>query len=768
MAADIRWVMPEKTVVPDGFQAAIGGHPLVAETLYQRGIHSIEAARAFLDPEAYLPTPPGEMPDVDLACSLLAGAIEAQETILVWGDFDVDGQTATAVLVEGLRWLGAHVRYHIPVRASEPHGIHKQALAKELAQGFDLLLTCDTGITEHESLQILRNLAIPVIVTDHHILGESLPPAHAVINPQRLLPGHPLRTLPGVGVAYKLIEGLAAYVGCDLDLGALQELVALGVVADMAELHGDTRYLLQNGLRRLRETGRVGLRMLYQNADLNPSTLDEGHIGFQIAPRLNAVGRLGDANPMVELLTTADTSRARQLANLVEGLNIKRRSETRNVEQGALKMLAGSSADRHAPAIVLHHPAWPAGVVGIVANRLVERYQKPAILLTGEDPIHGSARSVPGVNITRAIAAQADLLNGYGGHPMAAGLSLPARHLNAFKRRFYEAVEDQLQGAPVVREIHITREAALDQLDMGLVEEIERLGPFGPGNPPLLFLLRDLRLVSGAPIGVEGEHRQVQVIDREGNALRLVWWNGGDEPLPEAAFDLVCKLSRSDYKGTPQLSAEWVDFRLSEAGVKEIEKRHVEIIDWREVSNPHARLARLIGESPDALVWGEGDLPEGLPFLGRHALQEAPHLVIWTAPPAQSVLRSVMERVQPQRVTVVGFDPNLDDQQRLMNRLAGAARYVVSHLGGETQLERLAAACASTEQAVQIGLLLWQAHGKLEIGIEQGRVRVSIAAPAPDLQAAETYRDMLTDLLDESRAYRGYFRRVDLHALITE
>jgi len=551
-----------------------------------------------------------------------------------------------------------------------------------------------------------------------------------------------------------------------VDLGGLQELVALGVVADMAELQGDTRYLLQKGLVHLRETDRVGLDLLYQNAELNPSNLNEGHIGFQIAPRLNAVGRLGDANPMVELLTTADLSRARQLANLVEGLNIKRRSETRHVEQGALKMLAGSSGDRHAPAIVLHHPTWPGGVVGIVANRLVERYQKPAILLTGEDPIHGSARSVPGLHITQVIAAQADLLNGYGGHPMAAGLSLPARQLAAFKRRFLTTVEDQLQGAPVVRELQIAQETAIAQLDLDLVEEIERLAPFGPGNPPPLFLLRDMRLVSDAQIGVEGEHRQVNVMDREGKELRLVWWNGGDEALPEAAFDLVCKLSRSDYRGTPQLSAEWIDFRLSEAGEKDLEKRHLEIIDWRLVGDPQAQVAQLLDEYPVAQVWGEGNLPKGVPFLGRHALEESPHLVIWTAPPAQSVLRRVMERVQPQRVTVVALDPNLDDLQRLMTRLGGAARYVVTHLGGEAPLERLAAGCATTQEAVQVGLQLWQAQGKLSIVLEHDRVHITVEAPDPDPQSAETYQAILADLLMESRAYRGYFRRGDLQSLI--
>lgn len=767
MNAEKNWVLPDKISIPQAFQAAIGGHPLVAQTLYQLGFKTFESARAFLDPAYYRPAPPGELPDLEIACDLLSQAIREQKHILVWGDFDVDGQTATTVLVEGLRQLGARVSYHIPVRARESHGINTQVLKTKLASGFDLLLTCDTGISEHASLQIVHNLGIPVIVTDHHTLGKNLPPANAVINPQRLDQSHPLRSLPGVGVAYKLIEGLFAWLGDTTDLGHLLELVALGIVADVAELAGDTRYLLQKGLINLRLTRRIGLGMLFQNAELNPANLNEGHIGFQIAPRLNAVGRLGDANPMVEFLTTEDTGKARAMANLIEGMNIKRRTDTRQVEQGAEMQLAASSADRHAPAILLHHPTWPGGVVGIVASRMVERYHKPTLLLTGEDPIHGSARSVPGVHITEVIAAQADLLNGYGGHPMAAGLSMPAQNLTAFKRRFNVTIETRLRDVEIVDEVQVAQEVKIEQLSLDLVREIDRLAPFGPGNPPLQFLLRDLTLISESTVGSDQEHRQVIVADSSGNELRMIWWNGADEPLPEAQFDLVCKLSESDYRGSPQLSAEWVDFRLSEAGEIEFKARHVDIIDARAAVNPQAQLETCLAEDSQASVWGEGDLPGDLLCRGRHELQINPHLIIWTAPPSQSVLQRVIRLTKPHKVTVFAFDPNMDDQARFMNRLAGASRYAIVHLDGIVSLERLAAACAADEAAVKAGLLLWQANGKLKINFEEVMVRISTDAPAPDLLATEKNAAILDALLEESRAYRRYFRSGDLQGLIT-
>ena len=765
MPGEKRWVFLEAGEIPRAFQNAIGGHPLVAQTLFQRGYRTVEAARASLDPDEYTPASPFDLPDMDMACDLLAQAIREQGRILVWGDFDVDGQTATTVLVEGLRAMGARVDYHIPVRARESHGIGQAVLTTHLAQGFDLLLTCDTGITEHDSLQMVRNLGIPVIVTDHHLLGAGLPPANAVINPQRLAEGHPLRTLPGVGVAYQLIAGLDDFIGQGQDLGRLLELVALGIVADVAELRGDTRYLLQKGLRNLGQTERVGLNLLYQNAGLNPANLNESHIGFQIGPRLNAVGRLGDANPMVTFLTTDDPGRARQLANLIEGLNIKRRAETRQVEKGAEAQLVASSTDRHAPAIVLHHPGWPAGVVGIVASRLVERYQKPVILLTGEDPIHGSARSVPGLHITEAIGAQADLLNGFGGHPMAAGLSMPSDQYPAFKRRFFKAVEMQLKDVEFGETIEIAQAIRIDELNLDLVDEISRLAPFGNGNPTLHFLLKDVRYESDTLVGIEQEHCQVTVRDQTGQKLRLIWWNGADEPLPAAQFDLVCRVSKSDYKGDPQLSAEWVDYHLSEAGKVEIEAKKLDLVDHRDSVNPQAQLAACLQEDPQAQVWGEGELAKDGGFKGRHALEANPHLVIWSAPPSQRVLRQVLERTQPKRVTVFGIDPNLDDRTRFLRRLGGAARFALTNKGGLAELDRLAAACAADEDAVRAGLLYWQARGKLCVDFSGSSANMRSAASEPDVQAAEMFENLLKSLLEETQAYRRYFSKGDLESI---
>ena len=324
------WLEPSPVMVSEELRAALGGHPLVAEILARRGLTTPQAALAFLDPERYTPSPPDALPDLAIAAQRLRDAITRGERIAVWGDFDVDGQTATTLLVSALRDLGADVVYYIPNRLTESHGIRIEGLARVLAQGVKVLLTCDTGIAEHEAITFAKQRGVSVLVTDHHDLPDELPQADALVNPMRLPPGHPLRQLPGVGVAFSLRNNSASPCYCGgTEGGPYLDLVALGIVADVAEQTGDTRYLLQRGLERLRRPQRIGLRAIFETARMDPTRLSAEHIGFGLGPRLNALGRLGDANLAVELFTTDDWGRARILAAQLEGLNNQRRLDQR-------------------------------------------------------------------------------------------------------------------------------------------------------------------------------------------------------------------------------------------------------------------------------------------------------------------------------------------------------------------------------------------------------------------------------------------------------
>ena len=557
------WIDPQSVDVPGALSDFVGGHPLVAETLVRRGFATVDAARAFLDANTYTPAPPSNLPGLPQAVDRILTAIRYKERICVWGDFDVDGQTATTILVETLRDLGADVFYHIPVRMTESHGVKIPALQQVLEDGAQLILTCDTGIDAHEAVDFANARSVDVVITDHHELPPALPQARAIVNPHLLSDDHPLASLPGVGVAYKLAEALYAHVNRAVDVVKYLDLVALGIVADVAVQTGDTRYLLQRGLARLRDTKRLGLQELIKVAKINPAQITSDHIGFGLAPRLNALGRLADANVIVEFFTTTNPSQARILASELEGLNDKRRLLSDQVFAAAQVKIAQDPTLLDYAVLVLEHEAWPPGVIGIVANRLIELYHRPAILIsTSRDGLgRGSARSVEGCHITDALATQEHLLTNFGGHAMAAGLGLPVNNIAAFRRGLSRAIKAQVGETLPQPILEIDGYLTLDDLSLGLVDDLERLAPFGSGNPSLILATCDLKIATNKPIGRDKQHLLVTVEDGDGAQQSIVWWRWNGAALPGARFDLAYTVRANDYRGQRELQVVWEDAR---------------------------------------------------------------------------------------------------------------------------------------------------------------------------------------------------------------
>ncbi|MCA9910639.1 MAG: single-stranded-DNA-specific exonuclease RecJ, partial [Anaerolineae bacterium] len=362
--------------------------------------------------------------------------------------------------------------------------------------------------------------------------------------------GHPLRELPGVGVAYKLIQALYGARPSD----HLLDLVAIGIVADVMVQVDDTRYLLQKGLDIVRNTMRPGLRAMIERAGIDPAYLTEQDIAFALAPRLNALGRLADANPAVELLTTDDQAVIVERVNELEGLNQKRRFLTRQVYAAAQQQIQDAPDLLKYAALVVNGAGWHAGVVGIVASRLVEDYGRPVIVLSEADEIaSGSARSVVGCDIVAAIRSQEDLLTGYGGHTMAAGLRLPAENIYPFRRGISQHVREQLGEAEVETQLPIDAFIGLGEIDLGFAERITQLAPFGNGNPPLTLATRSLQVKSRRTLGSRGDHLDLRLLDDEGTERRVIWWFGDLESVPQGHFDLAytVRLNRFDGKLEP-------------------------------------------------------------------------------------------------------------------------------------------------------------------------------------------------------------------------
>lgn len=741
---------------PGALSDAVGGHRLVAEHLARKGILTAAAARRFLSAEHYSPASADELPDIDSAVERLKRAIDRNEQVLIWGDFDVDGQTATTLLYSALKERGARVAYHVPNRFSEGHGIHLPTLKRKLAGGVNLLLTCDTGVGAHEAVDYCASRGVDALITDHHALPDALPEAVAVVNPQRLPAGHALRELPGAGVAYKLIEALG---GAEEE--SLLDLAALGIVADVMVQVDDSRYLLQRGLARLRENQRLGIRAILERAEIAAADLNEGHIGFAIAPRLNALGRLDDANPAVELLSTNDWSRAQLLAHSLESYNARRKYLSNQVYQSAIAQIEAEPWLLDYAALVLSHEDWHSGVIGIVASRLVEEFGLPAVLLAAPDETaRGSARSIAGVDLTAALGQVSGLLTRYGGHSMAAGMSLAADKVFEFRRELSRAV--RALDVPTALPMTIDGALTLGEISLDLARDIERLAPFGNGNPPLTLMTRDLKLASRRGLGRRGEHLQVEVEDETGSKQRVIWWRGGGRELPKGRFDLAYTLRTSSYKGEREALVEWLDYRQLDATSVELDAAEpsYEVVDYRGSANPLRDLAGAREWHPTALVWAEVDRIEGA--VTRLGLRGSETLIVWSAPPSAEIWSAALATVNPGRLILFGGRNDGESLASFLARLAGLAKYSINRRGGRVGLEALAAATGQAERTAQVGLQLLRALGKLDYQVSRsGEYQLQRANTAPGAEL-EMLRRRLDLLLRENRAYRNYWLKMDI------
>ncbi|HRE49264.1 MAG TPA: single-stranded-DNA-specific exonuclease RecJ [Aggregatilineales bacterium] len=766
------WVEPSPVTPSEVVLAACGGDALIATILTQRGFTDPEHIRAFLDPDSYEPTPPETLPDLVSASTLLAEALRAEKKILIWGDFDADGQTATALLYEGLTRLGGEAAYYVPNRQSESHGIGIERLREQIARHAPaVLITCDTGITEYESIQEAKRLGLTVIITDHHNLGDHLPPADAVINPKRLAettPHHPLITLPGVGVAYKLMQHLYITLDRAREVGRLLDLVALGIVSDVAEQVNDTRFLLQIGLSQLRRAERVGLAALMAVAKIQPEALTAEDLGFQLGPRLNAVGRLGDAALAVELLVTRDAHRAATLAQTLEGLNNERKLLSRQVEESAEAMLERDRTLLDHAALVMYNPEWQAGILGIAANTLAGRYGRPVVLLTGDgDSLSGSARTAGGYDIGGAIAQHGEMLERYGGHFGAAGLSLQRERLDQFRRRLSRTLV-AMGGKQEIPPLQIDCLLPLSEITDGLAYRLEKLSPFGEGNPPVVAATKGVHLSHAAILGRDERHLKLTIEDDSGASLPVLWWGGAERRIPEGVFDIAFlpKMRRGE------LQLEFVDYReTGEVWLEDVDTSAITILDWRRDPAPAHRLAILLEDGTEAQVWAEGFSRQTYPHFKRRAdLSEGETLIIYSAPPDPKTLAAVIARVQPQTIHLFGIDPPIADLPAFLRLLQTATRNVIAHFGGRTTLDILSGAIAGSRAALRAGLDFLALDGQITLSwVDENTLTIGEGdGTSAGREVLKRPYERLVMAFEEMNAYRRYFRVLPTKQIVRE
>lgn len=533
MAQDKHWNIPPR-ITPEADSALAAFPPLLRQVLYNRGFADDPSARAFLRGEPNINTDPFQLTDMRAAVERIRFAVQTNEPIAIYGDYDVDGVTATALLVEALKNLGADVRGYIPNRFDEGYGLNNSALDELKTDGVKLVITVDCGIRSPAEAAHALAIGLDLVISDHHHPdNDNLPPAFAVINPKRHGDPYPDKDLAGVGIAYKIAEGLLrendqADVVNGQILNSLLDLVALGTVADLAPLVGENRVLVKKGLRQMGQTTRQGLFSLAAVSDLALKKINAGHIGFMLGPRLNAAGRLKEALAAFELLTTNDVFKAGELAQQLDMQNRERQRITREMQTRAEEIALSDDPD--AQLLFAAHEDFNSGVVGLAASRLTEKYYRPAIVASkGAEETRGSCRSIPEFHITDALDQCADLLVRHGGHAAAAGFTVRNENLTELVLRLKNIAGEKLSGMELKPTLTADAEVDLSEMRPEVYEKgLKYLEPTGYGNREAAFVARDVKVKNSRTVGAEGKHLKLSLEDAKGVTHDAIGFRLGD------------------------------------------------------------------------------------------------------------------------------------------------------------------------------------------------------------------------------------------------
>lgn len=558
--------------------------PVVAQLLLQRNVTETAAVQTFLESKLTALRPPEELPGLTAACERILRGIRNNEEIVIYGDYDADGMTATAILYLCLKQIGANVSYHLPNRMEEGYGLHVESIEKLAARGKQLVITVDCGVASIEPARRAKELGLSLVITDHHRIGDELPCAEAIVHPA--LPGHnyPFTGLCGAGVAFKLAWALCQqHCGSPRVTDNLRDvllkavgLAAIGTVADVVPLLDENRIIVRNGLKTLQRSPMLGIKKLMEATKLTEKReLASEDIAFTLAPRLNAAGRLGQAQLGVELLVTDDEARATALVDYIQELNSNRDTLERSIHISAMKQAKEVHSPEEDPALVLASPNWHPGIIGIVAGKLAEKFHKPVVLIAldklGTKPSTGSARSPNGVNLHQAFQECMQWLVGGGGHAAAAGLRIEEKNVSAFRTAFCEAVAEQTAFIDSEGEYAIDAEAAIAHLDLATLTQLELLAPFGMGNPRPLFCATGVTVANLKLLGTSGKHLSVQ-LSQHGRQMRAVAFGNAEEWMPQleslsGPIDVVFRPVINEFNNYRSVEMQLIDWREQESAI---------------------------------------------------------------------------------------------------------------------------------------------------------------------------------------------------------
>ena len=567
-----RWIVRR----PEREQAAslarvLGVSPILAALLLNRGYVDERSARAFLTPSYNQLHDPYLMLGMEKAVARLQQAIDQKESILIYGDYDVDGTTGTAILLRALKLLGAQTGFHVPHRFTEGYGIQQEALERAVNEGYRLVVSVDCGIRAHAPLYWARDKGLDVIITDHHLPDDEAgsPPAFAVLNPNQSGCTYPDKNLAGVGVAFKLIHALFRERGRESQVESFLKVVAIGTVADVAKLVGENRTIVSLGLKDLARASNPGLKALMEVAGCGDGKgMTAYDLGFRLGPRINAAGRMDAARAVVQLFDTRDRSEALRLAEHLDKRNEERKLAQQQIFDLAMNEFAASADGKpNSYVAVIAGPSWHRGVIGIAASKIAERINRPCVVLSVENGVaHGSGRSIEAYHLLNGLTTCSDLFDKFGGHSHAAGITLQENKIDELRRRLNEHAAGCLTADDLEPTVYIDLELPAEAVTYQLANALRQLEPFGAGNACPVFCTRNLRRLA-EPQVIKDKHLKMRLAGAQNRPLEAVWWNcidnEGQTPTINGSIELVYTIETNVWNGEMRMQLNVQDLRCS-------------------------------------------------------------------------------------------------------------------------------------------------------------------------------------------------------------
>ncbi|QFT90007.1 Single-stranded-DNA-specific exonuclease RecJ [Bacillus sp. THAF10] len=734
--------------------------PLISSLLVNRGMDSAEKAKEFLYTEQLDFHDPFLLNEMDVVVKRVQEAIENEEKILVFGDYDADGVSSTTVMVTALKEIGANVDFYIPNRFTEGYGPNETAFKEAKENGFSVIITVDTGISALHEANVAKELGIDLIITDHHEPGPKLPDAFAIIHPKKKTCTYPFKDLAGVGVAYKVAHAL---LGKNPE--HLLEVAAIGTIADLVPLVGENRLLASKGIKKMQQTTRVGLKALLQKCGVEPHTITEETIGFSIGPRINAVGRLDNADPAVHLLMTQDVEEAKMLSEEMESYNKERQQIVNTITEEAIKQVEEKYPPEKNSFIIVEGQNWNAGVIGIVASRLVDRFYRPTIVLSLDEEsglAKGSARSIAGFDLFENLSLCRDILPHFGGHPMAAGMTLKMEHVDELRQRMNQRANELLTAEDFMPLTEVDIACSLEEVSLKTIEQLDLLAPFGVANPKPKVLLTEVTPQQIRQIGNKSNHLKL-VLEQDGSSLDCVGFGFGEtyhHISPGATLDVIGELSIN----------EWNNFKKPQLFLGDMRIKESQLFDLRSIKQLNQTLASIPVDKLQILYFNESTLydlklqEELLPFAKlvtsdtKHDLN-GQYVVILDIPSEESLLSSVLKEAEPARIYAAFYQQDTHFFSTIPTRDDFKWFYALLVKKGNIDLKKHALDIAkhrgwSKETVDFISKVFFELEF---VTIDNGFITLNHAAKKRDFEESPTYRKKQQQLqLENLFLYSSY------------